>query len=97
MELKLNDSLPSKIPWPDDPGCSEFRIGFVEAGTVPFVLLASHEGSGNTWMRYLVEGMTGVFTGDSYQVMQVLVYVTVYTILIQYKRGKTFRVSVSYL
>ena len=30
------------------------------------VALASYPGSGNTWTRYLIEGITGVFTGSFY-------------------------------
>ena len=30
------------------------------------IALASYPGSGNTWLRYLIEGITGVFTGTFY-------------------------------
>ncbi len=33
---------------------------------LPIVGLASYPSSGNTWLRYLIEGSTGVFTGSMY-------------------------------
>ena len=30
------------------------------------VALASFPGSGNTWLRYLIEGITGIFSGTFY-------------------------------
>ena len=32
----------------------------------PLVALSSYPGSGNTWLRYLIEGITGIFTGSFY-------------------------------
>jgi len=32
----------------------------------PSVALASIPGSGNSWSRYVMEGLTGVFTGTIY-------------------------------
>ena len=34
--------------------------------SLPPMALASFPGSGNTWVRYLIEGATGVFTGSIY-------------------------------
>ena len=34
--------------------------------SLPLMALASFPGSGNTWIRYLIEGATGVFTGSIY-------------------------------
>lgn len=43
--------------------CSKFRNHFAKAGTfLPTVWLASYPGSGNTWLRYLIEATTGFFT-----------------------------------
>ena len=33
---------------------------------LPIVGLASYPSSGNTWLRYLIEGATGYFTGSMY-------------------------------
>ena len=32
----------------------------------PITTLASHPGSGNTWVRYLIQHVTGYFTGAIY-------------------------------
>jgi hypothetical protein len=48
---------------PDDANCSRFRNHFGHPGSfLPTVWLASYPGSGNTWLRYLIEGYTGFFT-----------------------------------
>ncbi|GJQ80682.1 hypothetical protein Trydic_g9265 [Trypoxylus dichotomus] len=49
----------SKIQW-----CSELR--FLEPPQVP-VALASFPGSGNTWLRYLLQQATGIYTGSVYK------------------------------
>ncbi|KAK3863340.1 hypothetical protein Pcinc_030888 [Petrolisthes cinctipes] len=54
-------------PWKDDPPSSpcihyQNRLG---VGIAP-VRLVSFPCSGNTWLRYLVESATGVFTGAVY-------------------------------
>ena len=36
--------------------------------------LASYPGSGNTWLRYLIEGATGIFTGSRYKDLQIQMY-----------------------
>ncbi|KAJ8044702.1 WSC domain-containing protein 2 [Holothuria leucospilota] len=33
-------------------------------GTMPYIVLWSLPGSGNTWLRYLIERVTGIFTGS---------------------------------
>ncbi|XP_071834775.1 sialate:O-sulfotransferase 1-like isoform X4 [Apostichopus japonicus] len=40
---------------------------FMPQGSQPFVLLVSAPGSGNTWLRYLIERLTGVYTGSMYR------------------------------
>ncbi|XP_045106832.1 uncharacterized protein LOC123501860 [Portunus trituberculatus] len=47
-------------------GCEGYRVGFVAEGFLPPIALASYPGSGNTWLRELIEGATGVFTGSTY-------------------------------
>ncbi|KAJ8044701.1 WSC domain-containing protein 2 [Holothuria leucospilota] len=36
------------------------------SGSMPLVALVSAPGSGNTWLRYLIEKMTGIYTGSIY-------------------------------
>ena len=52
------------------PNCLQLGVHFAMKGSLPLVPLASYEGSGNTWARYLIEQLTGLFTGDMYCVRQ---------------------------
>ena len=52
------------------PNCLQLGVHFAMRGSLPLVPLASYEGSGNTWARYLIEQLTGLFTGDMYCVRQ---------------------------
>ena len=40
----------------------------------PPTALASFPGSGNTWLRFLIESATGVFTGSRYKDLQIQMY-----------------------
>ena len=42
------------------------KIIMKPVGTLPLVALASFPGSGNTWVRYLIERATGIYTGSIY-------------------------------
>lgn len=35
------------------------------------IALASYPGSGNTWLRYLIEGASGIFTGSIYDDIEI--------------------------
>ena len=54
------------MPWLDDHKCENFRVVFSKTKFLPLIGLASFPRSGNTWIRYLIEGATGVFTGSFY-------------------------------
>ena len=57
----------SHYPWPDDDSCKLFDISFApQNALLPTVGLVSYPSSGNTWLRYLVEAVTGVFSGSMY-------------------------------
>ena len=43
---------------------AKFRFRFSRGRELPPVALISSPGSGATWLRYLIEGATGVFTGS---------------------------------
>ncbi len=43
----------------------------------PPIALASYPGSGNTWLRYLLEGAGGIFTGSRYKDLQIQVRISV--------------------
>ena len=51
--------------WSKEPQCSNFTTRFAIKGSIPLRALASYPGSGNTWIRYLIEAATGVYTGLS--------------------------------
>ena len=53
-------------PWPADKQCENFTTVFSKGQMLPAVALASNPNSGNTWLRYLIEGITGIFTGSFY-------------------------------
>jgi len=53
-------------PWPEDEVCKKFSIRFPQPGSLPMMGLASFPNSGNTWLRYLIEGLTGYYTGSVY-------------------------------
>lgn len=41
-------------------------VNFAEEGSQSLVALASYPGSGNTWLRHLLEHSTGIYTGSVY-------------------------------
>ena len=53
--------------WSDDSQCSHYVTQFTRLSSLPPLALASFPGSGNTWLRYLIEGATGVFSGSIYR------------------------------
>ena len=40
----------------------------------PPIALASFPGSGNTWLRHMIEGATGIFTGSRYKDLQIQMF-----------------------
>ncbi|XP_072164172.1 sialate:O-sulfotransferase 2-like [Diadema setosum] len=48
----------------EDTRCTQISMG--QPGQFPLVALASFPGSGNTWVRYLIERATGYYTGSIY-------------------------------
>ncbi|KAK4300816.1 hypothetical protein Pmani_027007 [Petrolisthes manimaculis] len=53
-------------PWVKTEECVNYTITFYLPGSHHTKALASFPSSGNTWIRYLIEGATGVFTGSFY-------------------------------
>ncbi|XP_071528311.1 uncharacterized protein [Panulirus ornatus] len=53
-------------PWSKDDDCVNYSITFQPPGSLPTRALASFPSSGNTWIRYLIEAATGIFTGSLY-------------------------------
>lgn len=52
------------FPWSLDEQCNFYSIQF--GRNLPIVGLVSYPSSGNTWLRYLLEGASGYFTGSMY-------------------------------
>jgi hypothetical protein len=69
-----SSKLDSRNPWKTDAKCSTHLISHM----IPYcrlpTALASFPGSGNTWVRYLIEGATGIFTGSRYKDLQIQMY-----------------------
>ncbi|CAG7722163.1 unnamed protein product [Allacma fusca] len=55
-----------RYPRPGDVDCQNFTISLFQENTFNPVGLVSYPGSGNTWLRHLIEFSTGVFTGSVY-------------------------------
>ncbi|XP_042234343.1 uncharacterized protein LOC121874310 isoform X2 [Homarus americanus] len=53
-------------PWVKNEECANYSITFKPSGSLPTRALVSFPSSGNTWIRYLIEGATGIFTGSLY-------------------------------
>ncbi|XP_037799298.1 uncharacterized protein LOC119594312 [Penaeus monodon] len=65
--LVFDYSRPAYFPWMSTKDeCANFATRFLLGGRAPLIALASFPGSGNTWLRYVVEVLTGVFTGSVY-------------------------------
>ena len=69
LSFKFDLKRPYIQPWKQSRSgiCRNFTTRFAKPSSLPIYPLASYPGSGNTWVRYLIEGLTGVFTGDIYQ------------------------------
>ena len=52
--------------WTGDKECEKFVTRIVKPGTIAPRALASYPGSGNTWIRYLIEGASGIYTGSTF-------------------------------
>ena len=52
-------------PWKSDIQCSHLATR-LSRKRIPMCCLTSFPSSGNTWLRYLLEGATGIFTGSFY-------------------------------
>lgn len=72
--IVTSSKLESRHPWSGDPKCARFITSHMIPHCRPAVALASYPGSGNTWVRYLVEGATGIFTGSRYKDLQIQMY-----------------------
>lgn len=62
--LKEDPERPTWQLWKDDPNCSHYYTRFGKDLTP--VQMVSVPCSGSNWLRYLVEGSTGFFTGSIY-------------------------------
>ncbi|XP_014245102.1 WSCD family member AAEL009094 [Cimex lectularius] len=72
MVVELDRRRKEFSPWPNSRDCSRFRVQFARQKSLPMTALVSFPGSGNTWLRYLLETATGVFTGSVYTDRQII-------------------------
>jgi len=73
-QLVISTKLRTRVPWEADQECSQYNISHLVPKSRPPCALASYPGSGNTWVRQLIEGATGVFTGSRYKDLQIQMY-----------------------
>lgn len=66
MVVELDRNRKKYSPWPNSEECGRYRIHFAKQKSLPMTALVSFPGSGNTWVRYLIETSSGVFTGSVY-------------------------------
>ena len=69
LSFQFDTNRPHIHPWNSSriPECRNLTTRFAASYSLPLYPLASYPGSGNTWVRYLLEGLSGVFTGDIYK------------------------------
>ena len=62
--IQFDSSGPRHHFWAehDNQDCHNLSTRFAVSGSLPLLALASYPGSGNTWVRYMVEVTSGVFT-----------------------------------
>ena len=58
--------------WPGDSTCDKFMTRFSVRHKLDTRALVSYPGSGNTWIRYLIEAATGVYTGSIFRDKSIL-------------------------
>lgn len=65
---KINKPFNRKpsYPWKGDPLCEHFVVQLAEWDSLPKWPITSFPGSGVTWTRQLIEGVTGIYTGSVY-------------------------------
>ena len=62
----LNRTLKWLNLWGDDPNCTKFDVTLLEEKSAETRALVSFPGSGNTWLRMLLMGITGVYINSVY-------------------------------
>ena len=63
---ELNRTLKWLDLWGDDPNCTKFDVTLLEEKSAETRALVSFPGSGNTWLRMLLMGITGVYINSVY-------------------------------
>ena len=58
--------------WPGKGECGQYTTRFAVRGSLATRALVSYPGSGNTWIRYLIEAATGVYTGSVFRDKSIL-------------------------
>ena len=63
---ELNRTLKWLDLWGDDSNCTKFDVTLLEEKSAETRALVSFPGSGNTWLRMLLMGITGVYINSVY-------------------------------
>ncbi|XP_064079637.1 sialate:O-sulfotransferase 2-like [Macrobrachium nipponense] len=65
--IVFNYKRPAYFPWRTTRDeCANYATRFMVAGGAPIVAAVSFPGAGNTWLRYITEVLSGIFTGSVY-------------------------------
>ena len=62
----LNRTLYWLDLWKDDANCTGFNVRLLDDQSIEPGALVSFPGSGNSWLRMLLEGLTGIFVNSVY-------------------------------
>ena len=72
LSISWNVSGPSHSFWPEDEECSQHVTRFAVQHSLKIRALVSYGGSGNSWLRFLIEAASGVFTGSIFEDKSIL-------------------------
>jgi len=70
----ISTKLDTRQPWRSDQQCANYSISHMIPHCRGPIALASFPGSGNTWLRHMIEGAGGIFTGSRYKDLQIQMY-----------------------
>jgi hypothetical protein len=72
MTVNWAEGGPEHSFWQNITSCREYTTRFAKVRTLPIRALVSYPGSGNTWVRYLIEAATGMYTGSKFNDRSIL-------------------------
>ena len=66
LSTDANRTLKTLDLWTNDDNCTKFNVSLLEDKSIQSRALVSFPGSGNTWLRMLVMGVTGIYIDSVY-------------------------------